>query len=428
MTEKKQYKFETIQVHAGQEEPDSATGARAVPIYATTSYVFENSAQAARRFALSEGGNIYTRLMNPTTDVFEKRIAALEGGAAALATASGSAAIAYAVQNIAACGDHIVSSKSVYGGTYNLFANTLPEFGITTTFVDGSKPENFEKAIQKNTKAVYLESLGNPNSDIIDLEAVASLAHRNGIPVIVDNTFATPFLFRPIEHGADVVVHSATKFIGGHGSVMGGAIIDGGTFCWDNGKFPGLSRPNPSYHGIVYTEACGNLAYIMKIRTTLMRDTGACISPFHSFALLQGLETLSLRVERHVENALKVVQFLKKHPKVKRVHHPSLSAGREKELYNRYYPNGGGSIFTFELDGSEEQAKKFTESLTLFSLLANVADVKSLVIHPASTTQSQLSEEELLAAGITPQTVRLSIGTEHIDDIIDDLKQGFDKI
>lgn len=366
--------------------------------------------------------------MNPTTDVFEKRIAALEGGAAALATASGSAAIAYAVQNIAACGDHIVSSKSVYGGTYNLFANTLPEFGITTTFVDGSKPENFEKAIQKNTKAVYLESLGNPNSDIIDLEAVASLAHRNGIPVIVDNTFATPFLFRPIEHGADVVVHSATKFIGGHGSVMGGAIIDGGTFCWDNGKFPGLSRPNPSYHGIVYTEACGNLAYIMKIRTTLMRDTGACISPFHSFALLQGLETLSLRVERHVENALKVVQFLKKHPKVKRVHHPSLSAGREKELYNRYYPNGGGSIFTFELDGSEEQAKKFTESLTLFSLLANVADVKSLVIHPASTTHSQLSEEELLAAGITPQTVRLSIGTEHIDDLIDDLKQGFDKI
>lgn len=427
--ENKHYKFETIQVHAGQEEPDRATDARAVPIYATTSYVFRDSAQAAGRFALTENGNIYTRLMNPTSDVFEKRIAALEGGAAALATASGSAAITYAVQNIAGSGDHIVSSKTVYGGTYNLFANTLPEFGITTTFVDGRIPENFETAIQTNTKAVYLESLGNPNSDIIDLEAVSEIAHRKGIPVIVDNTFATPYLFRPFEHGADIVVHSATKFIGGHGSVMGGVIVDGGTFDWTaDDKFPGLSRPNPSYHGIVFTEACGNLAYITKIRTTLMRDTGACISPFNSFALLQGLETLSLRVERHVQNALEVVKFLQNHPKVKRVNHPSLSVGREKELYEAYYPNGGASIFTFELDGSEEQAEKFTENLTLFSLLANVADVKSLVIHPASTTHSQLSAEELLSAGITPQTVRLSIGTEHIDDLIEDLKQGFEKI
>lgn len=427
--ENKRYKFETIQIHAGQEEPDSATAARAVPIYATTSYVFRDSAQAAGRFALSENGNIYTRLMNPTSDVFEKRIAALEGGAAALATASGSAAIAYAVQNIAGSGDHIVSSKTVYGGTYNFFANTLSDFGVETTFVDGSEPKNFEKAIKENTKAIYLESLGNPNSDIIDLEAVSEIAHRNGIPVIVDNTFATPYLFRPLEHGADVVVHSATKFIGGHGAVMGGVIVDGGTFDWAaNDKFPGLSRPNPSYHGIVFAEACGNLAYIMKIRTTLMRDTGACISPFNSFALIQGLETLSLRVERHVQNALDVVKFLQHHPKVKRVNHPSLACGREKELYEVYYPNGGASIFTFELDGSEEQAKKFTESLKLFSLLANVADVKSLVIHPASTTHSQMTNEELMQVGITPVTVRLSIGTEHIDDIIDDLKQGFENI
>lgn len=427
--ENKRYKFETIQIHAGQEEPDSATAARAVPIYATTSYVFRDSAQAAGRFALSENGNIYTRLMNPTSDVFEKRIAALEGGAAALATASGSAAIAYAVQNIAGSGDHIVSSKTVYGGTYNFFANTLSDFGVETTFVDGSEPKNFEKAIKENTKAIYLESLGNPNSDIIDLEAVSEIAHRNGIPVIVDNTFATPYLFRPLEHGADVVVHSATKFIGGHGAVMGGVIVDGGTFDWAaNDKFPVLSRPNPSYHGIVFAEACGNLAYIMKIRTTLMRDTGACISPFNSFALIQGLETLSLRVERHVQNALDVVKFLQHHPKVKRVNHPSLACGREKELYEVYYPNGGASIFTFELDGSEEQAKKFTESLKLFSLLANVADVKSLVIHPASTTHSQMTNEELMQVGITPVTVRLSIGTEHIDDIIDDLKQGFENI
>ena len=422
----KNYKFETKQLHVGQEQPDPTTDARAVPIYATTSYVFKDSAQAANRCGLTENGNIYTRLMNPTSDVFEKRIAALEGGAAALATASGSAAITYAIQNIARAGDHIVSSSSIYGGTHNLFANTLADFGIETTFVDGSDPENFSAAIRPETKAVYLESLGNPNADIIDMEAVSEIAHRHGIPVIVDNTFATPYLFRPLEHGADIVVHSATKFIGGHGTVMGGVIVDGGHFDWEqNDKFPGLTKPNPSYHGIVFSKACGNLAYILKVRTTLMRDTGACISPFHSFLLLQGLETLSLRIERHVENTLKVVEYLKSHPQVKQVHHPSLAAGREKELYDRYYPNGGASIFTFELNGTEEQAKKFTESLELFSLLANVADVKSLVIHPASTTHSQLSTEELLDAGIRPTTIRLSIGTEHIDDIIADLEHGF---
>lgn len=422
----KAYKFETLQLHAGQEEPDSATDARAVPIYATTSYVFKDSKQAAQRFALSEGGNIYSRLMNPTSDVFEQRMAALEHGAAALATASGSAAIDYAIRNIVTCGDHIVSSSTVYGGTYNLFANTLTDSGITTSFVDGSDPKNFEAAIQDNTKAVYLESLGNPNADIIDLEAVSEIAHRHGIPVIVDNTFATPFLFRPLEHGADIVVHSATKFIGGHGTVMGGVIVDGGRFDWtQNDKFPGLSKPNPSYHGIVFTQAVGNIAYIMKIRTTLMRDQGACLSPFNSFLLLQGLETLSLRVERHVENAVKVVDFLQKQPKVAAVHHPSLAQGREKELYDRYYPKGGASIFTFEIKGSEEQARTFTESLSVFSLLANVADVKSLVIHPASTTHSQMSAQELAAVKITPQTVRLSIGTEHIDDILEDLLQGF---
>ena len=382
--------------------------------------------QAAQRFALREGGNIYSRLMNPTSDVFEQRMAALENGAAALATASGSAAIDYAIRNIVTCGDHIVSSSTVYGGTYNLFANTLTDSGITTSFVDGSDPKNFEEAIQDNTKAVYLESLGNPNADIIDLEAVSEIAHRHGIPVIVDNTFATPFLFRPLEHGADIVVHSATKFIGGHGTVMGGVIVDGGRFDWEqNDKFPGLSKPNPSYHGVVFTQAVGNIAYIMKIRTTLMRDQGACLSPFNSFLLLQGLETLSLRVERHVENAGKVVDFLQKQPKVAAVHHPSLAQGREKELYERYYPKGGASIFTFEIKGSEEQARTFTESLSVFSLLANVADVKSLVIHPASTTHSQMSAQELAAVKITPQTVRLSIGTEHIDDILEDLRQGF---
>ncbi|MBE6834910.1 MAG: O-acetylhomoserine aminocarboxypropyltransferase/cysteine synthase [Ruminococcaceae bacterium] len=423
------YKFETKQIHVGQEQPDSATDARAVPIYATTSYVFKDSAQAAGRFGLTEGGNIYTRLMNPTSDVFEKRIAALENGAAALATASGSAAITYAIQNIARAGDHIVSSVNLYGGTYNLFANTLKDQGIDVTFVDPSDPENFAKEIKPNTKALYAETLGNPNSDVIDIEAISSIAHENGIPLIVDNTFATPYYLRPIERGADIVVHSATKFIGGHGTVMGGVVVDGGHFDWaQNDKFPGLSKPNPSYHGVVFTEACGNIAYIMKLRTTLMRDQGATISPFNSFLLLQGLETLSLRLERHVENALKVVDFLKNHPQVKKVNHPSLATGRQKELYDKYFPSGAASIFTFEVDGDAEKAKKFTESLELFSLLANVADVKSLVIHPASTTHSQMTEEELLSAGITPTTVRLSIGTEHIDDIIADLEKGFEAI
>ena len=424
-----EYKFETLQLHVGQENPDPATDSRAVPIYATTSYVFKDSAQAAGRFGLAEGGNIYTRLMNPTSDVFEKRIAALESGAAALATASGSAAISYAIQNIAVAGDHIVSSTNLYGGTHNLFANTLKEQGLSTTFVDPSEPENFEKAIQPNTKLLYAETLGNPNSDVIDLEAIAAIAHKHGIPFIVDSTFATPYLIRPIEHGADVVVHSATKFIGGHGTVMGGVVIDSGKFDWaQNDKFPGLSKPNPSYHGVVFTEACGNLAYILKLRTTLMRDQGATISPFNSFLLLQGLETLSLRVERHVENALKVVDFLKNHPQVERVNHPSLATGKQKELYDKYFEKGAASIFTFEIKGDAETAKKFTESLKLFSLLANVADVKSLVIHPASTTHSQLSEEELLSCGIKPNTIRLSIGTEHIDDIIADLEQGFEAV
>lgn len=425
----KKYKFETLQLHVGQENPDPSTDARAVPIYATTSYVFKDSAQAAGRFGLTEDGNIYTRLMNPTSDVFEKRIAALEGGAAALSTASGSAAISYAIQNIAVAGDHIVSSTNLYGGTYNLFANTLKEQGLSTTFVDPSIPENFEKAIQPNTKLLYAETLGNPNSDVIDLEAISAIAHKHGIPLIVDNTFATPYYLRPIEHGADIVVHSATKFIGGHGTVMGGVIIDSGKFDWtQNDKFPGLSQPNPSYHGVVFTEACGNIAYIMKLRTTLMRDQGATISPFNSFLLLQGLETLSLRLERHVENALKVVEFLKNHPQVENVNHPSLAQGKAKELYNRYFPNGAASIFTFEIKGDADTAKKFTESLELFSLLANVADVKSLVIHPASTTHSQMTEEELLSAGIKPNTIRLSIGTEHIDDILADLQHGFDAI
>lgn len=425
----KNYKFETLQIHVGQETPDSATDARAVPIYATTSYVFKDSQQAANRFGLVEGGNIYTRLMNPTTDVLEKRIAALEGGAAALATASGSAAITYAVQNIATCGDHIVSSANLYGGTYNLFSNTLREQGLTATFVDPSDPQNFEQAIQPNTKLLYAETLGNPNSDILDLEAVSEIAHRYGIPLIADNTFATPYLLRPIEHGADIVVHSATKFIGGHGTVMGGVVIDSGKFDWaQSDKFPGLSKPNPSYHGVVFTEACGNLAYILKLRTTLMRDQGAAISPFNSFLLLQGLETLSLRMERHTENALKVVDFLKKHPQVEKVNHPSLSEGKQRELYQRYFPHGAGSVFTFEIKGNADAAKKFTESLELFSLLANVADVKSLVIHPASTTHSQLNGQELLACGIKPTTVRLSVGTEHIDDILADLEQGFQSI
>ncbi len=423
------YKFETLQLHVGQEKPDSATDARAVPIYATTSYVFKDSAQAAGRFALTEGGNIYTRLMNPTSDVFEQRMAALEGGVAALATASGAAAITYAIQNIAKSGDHIVSAKTIYGGTYNFFANTLADTGIETTFVDGSDVSNFVNTIKPNTKVIFIESFGNPNCDIIDIDAVADVAHKNGIPLIIDNTFATPYLLRPIEHGADIVVHSATKFIGGHGTVLGGVIIDSGKFNWaQNDKFPGLSKPNSSYHGIVFTEAVGNLAYIIKIRTTLMRDTGAIVSPFNSFLLLQGLETLSLRVERHVENALKVVEYLKNHPQVEKVNHPLLSDHRGHELYSKYFPNGAGSIFTFEIKGGSMAAKKFCENLELFSLLANVADVKSLVIHPASTTHSQMSEEELLESGIKPNTIRLSIGTEHIDDIIDDLKHGFESI
>lgn len=423
------YKFETLQIHVGQESPDTATDARAVPIYATAAYVFKDSAQAAGRFGLTESGNIYTRLMNPTSDVFEKRIAALEGGAAALATASGASAITYAIQNIATAGDHIVSSVNLYGGTYNLFAHTLKEQGLDVTFVDPSNPENFGKAIKPNTKLLYAETLGNPNSDVIDIETISAIAHENGIPLIVDNTFATPYYLRPIEHGADIVVHSATKFIGGHGTVMGGVIVDGGKFDWaQNDKFPNLSKPNPSYHGVVFTKACGNLAYILKARTTIMRDQGAAISPFNSFLLLQGLETLSLRIERHVENALKVVEYLKKHPQVEKVNHPSLSSGRQKELYDRYFKNGAASIFTFEIKGGEEKAKKFTESLKLFSLLANVADVKSLVIHPASTTHSQLNEQELLKAGVKPNTVRLSIGTEHIDDIINDLETGFKAI
>ena len=423
------YKFETVQIHAGQQQPDSATDARAVPIYATTSYVFKDSAQAAARFGLTEPGNIYTRIMNPTSDVFEKRIAALEGGIGALAVASGSAAITYAVQNIATVGDHIVSSVNLYGGTHNLFANTLAEQGLSTTFVDPSDPQNFEKAIKENTKLVYAETLGNPNSNVIDIKAIADIAHKHGIPFIIDNTFATPYLLRPIEYGADIVVHSATKFIGGHGTAMGGVIVDGGNFDWaQNDKFPGLSKPNPSYHGVVFSDVAGKAAYIIKARTTLLRDQGAAISPFNSFLLLQGLETLSLRVERHNENALKVVDYLKNHPQVERVNHPSLATGKEKELYNKYFPNGAASIFTFEVKGTADDAKKFSENLKLFSLLANVADVKSLVIHPASTTHSQLGEEELLASGIKPTTIRLSIGTEHIDDIIADFEQAFKAI
>ncbi len=420
------YRFETLQIHAGQETPDPATDSRAVPIYMTTSFVFRDSEQAAGRFALTEPGNIYTRLMNPTTDVFEKRMTALEGGVGGLATATGSAAITYAVQNIALAGDHIVSSGNLYGGTYNLFANTLREQGIETTFVDPSDPENFEKAIKENTKLLYTETLGNPNSDIADLEAISEIAHKHGIPLIVDSTFTSPYLLRPIEQGADIVVHSATKFIGGHGVAMGGIIIDGGNFDWAaNDKFPALSKPNPSYHGIVFTVAAGKTAYVTKIRTTLMRDQGATISPFNSFLLLLGLETLSLRVERQVENSLKVVEYLSKHPGVEKVNHPSLATGKQKELYDRYFPNGAGSIFTFEIKGGAEKAKKFTESLKLFSLLANVADVKSLVIHPASTTHSQLDREDLLKCGIKPNTIRLSIGTEDINDIIADLENGF---
>ena len=425
----KNYRFETIQVHAGQENPDPATDARAVPIYQTTSYVFPSAKSAADRFALTELGNIYTRIMNPTWDVFEKRIAALEKGVAALAVSSGAAATTYAIQNITRSGDHIISDNQIYGGTYNLFANTFKDMGVETTFVDGSDANNFEKAIKPNTKAIFFETLGNPSPSVVDIEAVAAIAHKHGIPLIVDNTFATPYLLTPIEHGADVVVHSATKFIGGHGTSIGGVIVDSGKFDWaQNDKFPGLSKPNGSYHGVVFTDAVKNLAYIIKARTTLLRDTGSALSPFNAFLFLQGLETLSLRVERHVSNALKVVEFLKDHPQVERVNHPVLANHRDHKFYNRYFKLGAGSIFTFELKGDAEKAKLFTEKLELFSLLVNVADVKSLVVHPASTTHSQMSEKELLEGGIKPNTIRLSIGTEHIDDIIDDLKQGFEAV
>lgn len=423
------YRFETLQVHSGQESADTATDARAVPIYATTSYVFKDTETATNRFNLTEGGNIYTRLMNPTSDVFEKRIATLEGGAAALSTASGAAAITYAILNIALAGDHIISDNRIYGGTYNLLLNTLKDYGINTTFVDGSDIDNFKNAIQDNTKAIFVESLGNPNSTIVDIDKLSKLAHENGIPLIVDNTFATPYLFRPIEHGADIVVHSASKFIGGHGAVIGGVIIDSGNFNWAaSDKFKGLSQPNASYHGVIFTQAAGNLAYIIKLRTTLMRDTGATISPFNSFLFLQGLETLSLRMERHVENALKVVDFLLSNKNVERINHPSISTHPDNKLYKKYFPRGAGSIFTFDIIGDDTIAKMFIDRLELFSLLANVADVKSLVIHPASTTHSQLNNEELLNLGIKPNTIRLSIGTEHIDDIIYDLSQAFNAL
>lgn len=425
----KRLHFETLQLHVGQEQPDVATDARAVPIYQTTSYVFHNSAHAAARFGLQDPGNIYGRLTNSTQGVFEQRVAALEGGVAGLAVASGAAAITYAFQNITRAGDHIVAAKTIYGGSYNLLAHTLPDYGITTTFVDPNDLSNFENAIQENTKALFIESLGNPHSNIIDIEAVADIAHRHQIPLIVDNTFGTPYLIRPIEHGADIVVHSATKFIGGHGTSLGGVIVDSGKFDWaTSGKFPQLTEPDASYHGIRFIDAAGATAYATRIRAILLRDTGAAISPFNAFILLQGLETLSLRVERHVENALKVVEFLNRHPKVKKVNHPSLPEHPDHALYNRYFPHGGSSIFTIEVQGGQTEAHKFIDSLEIFSLLANVADVKSLVIHPASTTHSQLNEQELKEQEIYPGTVRLSIGTEHIDDLLADLEQALDKI
>ena len=420
-------KFETLQLHVGQEQADPATDARAVPIYATSSYVFHNSDHAAARFGLQDPGNIYGRLTNPTQDIFEQRIAALEGGVAALAVASGAAAVTYTIQNLAQSGEHIVAANNIYGGTYNLLAHTLPEYGITTTFVEPSDINNFAQAIQENTKALYIETLGNPHSEVSDIEAIAKLAHENKIPLVVDSTFATPFLVRPIEYGADIVVHSATKFIGGHGTAIGGVIVDSGKFDWEaSGKFPSLTEPNPSYHGVSFTKAAGPAAFVTKIRAILLRDMGATLSPFHAFLFLQGLETLSLRVERHVENALKVVEYLNNHPQVEKVHHPSISTdSKQRELYQKYFPKGGGSIFTFEIKGDDRTAKDFIDNLEIFSLLANVADVKSLVIHPATTTHSQLSFEELLDQGIRPNTIRLSIGTEHIDDIIADLEKGF---
>ncbi len=421
-------RFETLQLHVGQEAPDPATDSRAVPIYLTTSYVFKDSQQAADRFGLKDAGNIYGRLTNTTQDIFERRVAALEGGTAALALASGAAAITYTILNVARAGDNIVASKTIYGGTYNLLEHTLPSYGIKTTFVDPDDYKAIEAAIDGRTKALFVETLGNPNSNIVDFEKLSSIAHSHGIPLIVDNTFATPYLFRPLEHGADVVVESATKFIGGHGTVLGGVIVEGDGFDWGNGKFPGLSEPDPSYHGISFWKALGNVAFVTRIRAILLRDTGASISPVTAFVLLQGLETLSLRVDRHVENALKVVDYLKSHPKVRSVSHPSLPDHPSHALYQKYFPDGAGSIFTFEIAGNEEAAKKFIDNLKLFSLLANVADVKSLVIHPKSTTHSQLNEAEFKEQGITPSTIRLSIGTEHVDDIIADLEQAFAKI
>lgn len=425
--ENRKFKFETLQLHVGQENPDPATDARAVPIYQSSSFVFRNCDHAAARFDLSDAGNIYGRLTNPTQDVFEKRMAALEGGAAALAVASGAAAISYSIQNVAQNGGHIVAAKNIYGGTFNLLLHTLPQYGITTTFVDIFNDGELEAAIQDNTKAVFIETLGNPNSDVVDIEAVAEIAHKHKIPLIVDNTFATPYLVRPIEYGADIVVHSATKFIGGHGTAVGGVIVDGGKFDWEaSGKFPVLTEPDPSYHGISFTKAAGPAAFVTRIRAILLRDTGATLSPFHAFLFLQGLETLSLRVERHVENALKVAEYLNSHPQVECVHHPSVTQDEsQKALYQKYFPKGGGSIFTFEIRGGKQKAKDFIDNLELFSLLANVADVKSLVIHPATTTHSQCTEEELLEQGIRLNTIRLSVGTENIDDIIQDLEEAF---
>ena len=430
MKQNRTYRFETLQLHVGQENADPATDARAVPIYQTSSYVFHNSDHAQARFHLNDAGNIYGRLTNPTQEIFEKRIAALEGGSAALAVASGAAALSYTFENLARNGDHIVSAKNIYGGTYNLLAHTLPQYGIETTFVDALNPSSVEKAIQENTKVVFIETLGNPRSEVSDIEEIAKIAHHHNIPLVIDNTFGTPYLIRPIEYGADIVVHSATKFIGGHGTAIGGVIVDGGTFDWEaSGKFPALSQPDPSYHGISFTKAAGAAAFVTRIRAVLLRDTGAAVSPFHAFLFLQGLETLSLRVERHVENALRVVEYLSHHPQVEKVHHPAVTDDpTQKALYQKYFPNGGGSIFTFEIKGDDRKAKDFIDHLEIFSLLANVADVKSLVIHPASTTHSQLSKEELEEQGIAPNTIRLSVGTEHIDDIIADLEAAFQAV
>ena len=425
----KNLRFETLQLHVGQETPDPVTGARAVPIYQTTSYVFDNSAHAAARFGLADAGNIYGRLTNSTQDVLEKRVAALEGGVAALALASGAAAITYAILALAQNGDHIVAQKTIYGGSYNLLAHTLPQYGISTTFVDAHNLEEIENALQPNTKAIYLETLGNPNSDIPDIDAIAELAHKHGLPLVIDNTFGTPYLIRPIEHGADIVVHSATKFLGGHGTTLGGIIVDCGKFDWKaSGKYPQIAKANPSYHGVSFADAAGAAAYVTYIRAILLRDTGATLSPFNAFLLLQGIETLSLRLERHAENTKKVVEFLKNHKQVKKVNHPSLEEHPNHELYKKYFPNGGASIFTFEIKGGQKEAHAFIDSLKIFSLLANVADVKSLVIHPATTTHSQLSAEELEEQGIKQNTIRLSIGTEHIDDILEDLAQAFEAV